>query len=63
MAILHVEIFQRGAAFGEDGEDAALETSRILGLVAEWVRDGRTEGTVHDINGRPACTFRTEADS
>jgi hypothetical protein len=62
MAVLHVEIFQRGAAFGEDGEDVALETSRILSQLVERVRDGATEGTVHDINGRPACTFRTEAD-
>lgn len=63
MAVLHIEVFQRGAAFGEEGDTAAaVETSRILREVADRVRDGRTEGTVHDFNGRPACTFRTEVD-
>lgn len=64
MAVLHVEIFQRGAAFGEEGdvEAAALETSRLLREVSDRIRSGRTEGTVNDFNGHPACTFRTEVD-
>lgn len=63
MAVFHVKIFQRGAAFGENGNDyTAIETSRILSEVSDRVRDGRTEGTVNDLNGRPACTYRTEED-
>lgn len=62
MPVFHVQIFQRGSAFGEDGDMADLETSRILSEVANRVRDGRTEGTVNDSNGRPACTYRTEED-
>lgn len=65
MAVLHVEIFQRGAAFGEEGDadTAALETSRILHEVSDRIRSGRTEGTVNDLNGNAACAFRTEEDS
>jgi hypothetical protein len=64
MGVFHVEIFQRGAAFGEEGDaDAvALETSRILREVSDRVRSGRTEGVVNDYNGAPVCTYRTEVD-
>lgn len=64
MAVFHVQVFQRGAAFGEEGDTdgAALETSRILREVSDRIRSGYTEGTINDFNGNPACTFRTEAD-
>lgn len=64
MAVFHLEIFQRGAAFGEDGDSdtAALETSRILHEVSDRVRSGWTEGTVRDLNGNAAGVFRTEDD-
>jgi hypothetical protein len=63
MAVFHVQIFQRGSAFGEDGNDYTdIETSRILREVADRVYNGRTEGTVNDSNGHPACTYRTEDD-
>ena len=64
MAVLHVEIFQRGAAFGEEGDNdaAALETSRILREVSDRIRSGRTEGVVNDYNGASVCTYRTEKD-
>jgi hypothetical protein len=63
MATLRVEVVQSGSAFGKHGEDAGLETSRILHEVSDRVRNGSTEGTVHDLNGHPACVFRTEIDS
>jgi hypothetical protein len=64
MAVFYVQIFQRGAAFGEEGDTdtAALETSRILHEVSDRIHSGRTEGVVNDLNGNPACTYRTEAD-
>lgn len=57
MAILRVEIRQEGAAFDEDPNS---EIARILRVLAERVQTGRTDGAVHDINGRPVCTYRTE---
>ena len=55
-----LEIKTGGASFGEESYEAVYEINRILDEVKKKLENGYTEGSVNDICGNKACTFKLD---